>query len=263
MLVLNSVEVRYSEVILALKGISFQVPDGKIIALIGGNGAGKTTTLKAISGLLTMENGEVTDGTIEFDGKRIDKAAAEDTVKMGIVQIPEGRRVLEHFTLEENLKVGGHTQPTPVVKTKLENVYQHFSRLKERKNEIAGYLSGGEQQMLVIGRALMAVPKLMLVDEASLGLAPLMVEEIFGILKAINQQDKMGILLVEQNVRAALEIADHGYVMENGKVVLDGPADKLRDNEDVREFYMGLSKLGQKKRFKDVKHYKRRKRWLA
>jgi branched-chain amino acid transport system ATP-binding protein len=182
---------------------------------------------------------------------------------LGIVQIPEGRRVLEHFTTEENLKVGGHTQPTTAVKAKLDNVYQHFPRLKERRHETSGYLSGGEQQMLVIGRALMAIPKLMLVDEASLGLAPLLVEEIFAILKNINQQDKMAILLVEQNVRAALEIADHGYVMENGKIVLDGPADKLRDNEDVREFYMGLSKLGEKKRFRDVKHYKRRKRWLA
>jgi branched-chain amino acid transport system ATP-binding protein len=263
MLTLNSVEVRYSEVILALKGISFEVPDGKIIALMGGNGAGKTTTLKAISGLLEIEDGDITDGHIDFDDQRLNKKPADGIVRLGIVQIPEGRRVLEHFSTEENLKVGGHTQPTTAVKAKLDNVYQHFPRLKERKRETAGYLSGGEQQMLVIGRALMAIPKLMLVDEASLGLAPLLVEEIFSILKDINQEEKMAILLVEQNVRAALEIADHGYVMENGKIVLEGPSDKLRDNEDVREFYMGLSKLGEKKRFRDVKHYKRRKRWLA
>lgn len=265
MLVLNNVEVRYVGVILVLKGTSLEVPDGEIIALLGANGGGKTTTLKAISGLLKVEEGEVTDGSIEFDGERIDRKTPDEIVTMGIMQILEGRRVFEHLTTEENLLVGGHTLRGTVAKTKteLERIYHHFPRLKERCNETSGYLSGGEQQMLVVGRALMARPKLMLIDEASLGLAPLMVKEIFEILKDINEKEKTSMLLVEQNVRVALRIANYGYVMENGKIVLDGSADKLRENEDIREFYMGLSKVGEKKRYSEVKHYKRRKRWLA
>jgi branched-chain amino acid transport system ATP-binding protein len=233
MLVLNSVEVKYHDIILALRAISLKVPERQIVALMGGNGAGKTTTLKAISGLLKIESGKVTDGSIEYNSERIDKKPADAIVNMGIVQILEGRMVLEQFTTEENLIVGGHTRTSSMVKTRLENVYCHFPRLKDRRHETSGYLSGGEQQMLVVGRALMAQPKIMLLDEASLGLAPLMVQEIFRILKSINQEEKMAILLVEQNVIAALNIADYGYVMENGKIVLDGPAQKLRDNEDI------------------------------
>jgi len=247
MLVLNNVEVTYAGIICAIKNISLSVPDGKIVALMGSNGAGKTTTFKAISGLLNMEEGKITDGTIIFNDQRIDKATTDKIVKMGIVQIPEGRRVLENFTIEENLEVGGLNQSKSTVKNTLEKVYQYFPGLKLHRKRKSGYLSGGEQQMLVIGRALMACPKLMLVDEASLGLAPLMVEEIFRILKSINQEDKTSILLVEQNVNAALEIADHGYVMENGRIILDCRADELRGSDDIRQIYMGISNLSRKK----------------
>ena len=247
MLVLNNVEVTYAGIICAIKNISLRVPDGKIVALMGSNGAGKTTTFKAISGLLNMEDGKITDGTIVFNDQRIDQTTTDKIVKMGIVQIPEGRRVLENFTIEENLEVGGLNQPKSTVKNTLEKVYQYFPGLKLRRKRKSGYLSGGEQQMLVIGRALMACPKLMLVDEASLGLAPLMVEEIFRILKSINQEEQTSILLVEQNVNAALEIADHGYVMENGRIILDCPADELRGSDDIRQIYMGISNLSRKK----------------
>ena len=262
MLAVTNVEVMYAKVILVLKGISLEVPEGSIVALLGANGAGKTTTLKAISGLLKIEEGEITDGSIIYDGQRVDKMSPDDIVTLGIVQVLEGRAVFPHLTAKENLLVGAHTLAGSVAKTQLEKVYSHFPRLKERAGEESGYLSGGEQQMLVIGRALMARPKTMLLDEASLGLAPLMVKEIFTIVKDINEKEKMSILLVEQNVRTALGIVHYGYVMENGKIVLDGPVDTLRDNEDIKEFYMGLSKVGTKKRYKDVKHYKRRKRWL-
>jgi len=264
MLVLSNIEVMYLDVILVLKGVSLEVPEGEIIALLGANGAGKTTTLKAISGLLHTEEGEVTDGTIEFDGKRIDRMAPEDIVSMGIIQVMEGRRLFEHLTTEENLRIGAYSRHNGGdIKKNLDMVYQYFPKLKDLRNQTSGYLSGGEQQMLVVGRAIMSHPKLMLLDEPSLGLAPMIVAEILEIIKRFNTEERTSILLVEQNAMAALSIATYGYVMENGKVVLDGPADKLKENEDVREFYLGLSQVGEKKSYRDIKHYKRRKRWLG
>ena len=263
MLRLNNIEVTYLNVIRVLHGVSIEVADGAIIALLGANGAGKTTTLKAISGLLHVEEGEVTDGTIEWDGERIDKKPAQYIAKLGIVQALEGRRVFGHLTTEENLLVGAHNRADrAAVKRDLEMVYDYFPVLKDIRHNIGGYLSGGEQQMLVIGRAMMAAPKLMMLDEPSLGLAPMLVEEIYGIINRFNTEQKTSILLVEQNVRIALSIAHYGYVMENGRAVLDGPAEKLRDNEDVKEFYMGLSAVGAEKSYRKVKHYKRHKRWL-
>jgi len=264
MLQVNNIEVVYMNVIQVLRGVSLEVGDGKIAALLGANGAGKTTTLKAISGLLKTEEGEVTDGSIDFDGKRLDRYGPEDIASMGICQVMEGRRVLEHLSVEENLLVGAYRRKDRGgVKGDMEMLFGYFPRLKDLRRQTSGYLSGGEQQMLVIGRALMARPKLMLLDEPSLGLAPLLVQEIYEIIRKINAEQKMAILLVEQNVRAALGIADHGYVMENGRVVLSGPTEKLRDNEDVKEFYMGLSAIGSRKSYREVKHYRRRKRWLA
>lgn len=263
MLKLNNIEVTYLNVIRVLHGVSIAIEDGAIIALLGANGAGKSTTLKAISGLLHIEEGEVTDGSIEWNGERIDKKNAEVIGKLGIIQALEGRHVFEHLTAEENLLVGANNRrDRQAVKQDLEMVYDYFPRLRDLRHNTAGYLSGGEQQMVVIGRAMMARPKLMMLDEPSLGLAPLMVEEIFDIIKRFNSEQKTSVLLVEQNVRIALSIAHYGYVMENGRVVLDGSADFLKNNEDVKEFYMGLSALGTKKSYRDVKHYKRRKRWL-
>ncbi len=262
MLVMNTVEVKYLDVILVLKGVSLEVPEGKIVALLGANGAGKSTTLKAISGLLETEEGAVTDGSIQFDGTRIDNMSPEDIVKLGVVQIMEGRKVMQHLTAEQNLKGGAHLGRGDM-KRDLENVYSYFPKLKTLRNNTAGYLSGGEQQMLVMGRAMMAHPKLMLLDEPSMGLAPLLVREIFEIIKRFNTEEKTAILLVEQNASVALSIAEHGYVMENGRIVLDAPAPKLADNPDVKEFYLGLSAVGEKKSYREVKHYKRRKRWLA
>ena len=263
MLKLNNVEVTYLDVIRVLHGVSLSVEDGQIVALLGANGAGKSTTLKAISGLLHIEEGEVTDGSIEWNGERVDKMKAEQIGKMGIIQALEGRRVFEHLNVEENLNVGAFARrDRQKVKSDLEMVYNYFPRLKQLRKNIAGYLSGGEQQMLVIGRAMMARPNLMMLDEPSLGLAPLMVEEIFAIIKRFNSESKTSVLLVEQNVRIALSIAQCGYVMENGRVVLDGTADFLKNNEDVKEFYIGLSALGTKKSYREVKHYRRRKRWL-
>jgi len=262
MLVMSTVEVKYLDVILVLKGVSLEVPEGKIVALLGANGAGKTTTLKAISGLLETEEGKVTDGNIQFEGVRIDKLPPEDIVKLGVVQIMEGRRVMEHLTTEQNLKGGAHLGLGDM-KRDLDMVYSYFPKLKDLRNNTAGYLSGGEQQMLVMGRAMMAHPKIMLLDEPSMGLAPLLVREIFEIVQRFNSEEKTAILLVEQNASAALAIAEHGYVMEMGRVVLDAPAPKLADNPDVKEFYLGLSTLGEKKSYREVKHYKRRKRWLA
>jgi branched-chain amino acid transport system ATP-binding protein len=263
MLKLNSIEVTYLNVIRVLHGVSLAVEDGAIIALLGANGAGKSTTLKAISGLLHIEEGAVTDGSIEWNGERIDKKGAEAIGKLGIIQALEGRHVFEHLTAEENLLVGANNRrDRRAVRQDLEMVYHYFSRLKDLRRNTAGYLSGGEQQMVVIGRAMMAAPKLMMLDEPSLGLAPLLVEEIYDIIKQFNTEQKTSILLVEQNVRIALSIAHYGYVMENGRVVLDGSADFLKNNEDVKEFYMGLSALGTKKSYREVKHYKRRKRWL-
>jgi branched-chain amino acid transport system ATP-binding protein len=264
MLQVNNIEVVYMNVIQVLRGVSLEVGDGKIVTLLGPNGAGKTTTIKAISGLLKTEEGEVTDGSIDFDGKRIDRYGPEDIAAMGISQVMEGRRVLEHLSVEENLLVGAYCRKDRAgVKRDIEVVFDYFSKIKDCRHRTSGYLSGGEQQMLVIGRALMARPKLMLLDEPSLGLAPLLVQEIYEIIQRINAEQKVAILLVEQNVRAALGIADYGYVMENGKIVLGGPAEKLRDNEDVREFYMGLSAVGSQKSYREVKHYRRRKRWLT
>lgn len=263
MLKLNNIEVTYLNVIRVLHGVSLAVEDGAIIALLGANGAGKSTTLKAISGLLHTEEGEVTDGSIEWNGARIDKNNPEEIGRLGIIQALEGRHVFKHLNTEENLVVGAHNRrDRAAVKRDLEVVYDYFPRLKELRRNTAGYLSGGEQQMLVIGRAMMATPKLMMLDEPSLGLAPLLVEEIYDIIKRFNTEQKTSILLVEQNVRIALSIASYGYVMENGRVVLDGTADFLKNNEDVKEFYIGLSALGAKKSYRDVKHYKRRKRWL-
>ncbi|MBL7061852.1 MAG: ABC transporter ATP-binding protein [Dehalococcoidia bacterium] len=262
MLVLNSIEVMYGGVLLILKGISIQVPEGGIIALLGSNGAGKSTTLKAISGLLKSEEGAVTDGSIIFDGIRIDNKDAYQIVKLGIVQVMEGRRIFEHLTTEENLRAGGQSDGGSINR-KLDMVYSYFPQLKKLRNQVSGYLSGGEQQMLVIGRALMKHPRLLLLDEPSLGLAPRLVEEILGIVKRINEDEKTAILLVEQNATLGLEASSYGYVMENGKVVLDGPVDKLKANEDVKEFYLGLTEVGKKKSYRDVKHYTRRKRWLA
>ena len=264
MLQVNSIEVAYMKVIQVLRGVSLEVGDGKIVALLGANGAGKTTTLRAISGMLKTEEGEVTGGSIVFDGKRIDRYGPENIAAMGISQAMEGRRVLEHLNVDENLLVGAYCRKDRAgVKKDLQVVFDYFPKIKDLRHRVSGYLSGGEQQMLVIGRALMARPKLMLLDEPSLGLAPLLVQNIYEIIQRICAEQKMAILLVEQNVRAALGIADYGYVMENGRVVLAGPAEKLRDNEDVREFYLGLSAVGSRKSYREVKHYRRRKRWLA
>jgi branched-chain amino acid transport system ATP-binding protein len=264
MLQVNNIEVTYMNIIQVLRGVSLEVGDGKIVALLGANGAGKTSTLKAISGLLKTEEGEVTDGSIYFDGKRIDRLSTADIAVLGISQVMEGRRVLGHLSVEENLLVFTHNRKDRKrVKSDMEMVFEYFPRVKDMRRQTSGYLSGGEQQMLVIGRALMASPKLMLLDEPSLGLAPLLVQEIYEIIKRIGAEQKMAILLVEQNARAALGIADYGYVMENGRVVLSGPAEMLRDNEDVKEFYMGLSAVGARKSYREVKHYRRRKRWLA
>ena len=264
MLQVNNIEVTYMNIIQVLRGVSLEVGDGKIVALLGANGAGKTSTLKAISGLLKTEEGDVTGGSINFDGKRIDRFSAEDIAAMGISQVMEGRRVLGHLSVEENLLVFAYNRKDrKKVKNDIEMVFDYFPKIKTLRRQMSGYLSGGEQQMLVIGRALMASPKLMLLDEPSLGLAPLLVQEIYEIIQRISAEQEMAILLVEQNARAALGIADYGYVMENGRVVLSGPAGMLGDNEDVKEFYMGLSAVGSKKSYREVKHYRRRKRWLA
>jgi branched-chain amino acid transport system ATP-binding protein len=264
MLQLNNIEVIYSDVILVLKGVSLQVPLGKIVTLLGANGAGKTTTLKAISGVLRTELGEVTDGSIEFDGIRIDRMDPEAVVRLGIVQVMEGRRLFEHLTVEENLRVGAYPRKdAPEIPADMEKVCQYFPKLRDMRRRTSGYLSGGERQMLVMGRALMGRPKVMLLDEPSLGLSPLLVKEIFKIVRQINAQEGVSILLVEQNARIALGLSDHGYVMENGRIVLDGPSEKLQDNEDIKEFYLGLSEKGQRKSYREVKHYRRRKRWLA
>ena len=262
MLKLNTVEVIYSDVILILKGVSMEVPDEKIICLLGANGAGKTTTLKAISGLLYTELGEVTDGSVYLDGERLDNKGPVEIAKLGVIQVMEGRRLFEHLSVEENLRLGGYLTSGDL-KKELDMVYDYFPKLKGLRNAESGYLSGGEQQMLVVGRAMMAHPKIMLLDEPSMGLAPLMVEEIYDIVRRFNEEEKTSILLVEQNARAALGLAEYGYVMENGRVVLDGPATRLIDNEDVREFYLGLSEVGKKKSYRDIKHYRRRKRWLG
>ncbi len=266
MLRLNNIEVVYSDVIQVLRGVSLDVPDGGIVALLGANGAGKTTTLRAISGLLRSQDGEVTRGWIELDGERIDRLPPEDIVQRGVIQVLEGRRLFQHLTVEENLLIGGVARgrsSRAVLQKDLEQVYHYFPRLKELRKRISGYLSGGEQQMLVIGRGLMAHPRLMMLDEPSLGLAPILVAEIFRVIKQISEQEGMAILLVEQNARIALDVSQYAYVMENGRVVLDGPSEQLAENEDIKEFYLGLTQVGERKSYRDVKHYKRRKRWLG
>ena len=264
MLTLNNIEVIYSDVILVLKGVSLSVQEGNIVALLGANGAGKSTALKAISGLFKTELGEVTDGSIEFEGRIIGSESPEEIVKMGIVQIMEGRPLFEQLTVEENIRVGAYSRnDNDVIKKDMEDVYQYFPILARMRHRVSGYLSGGERQMLVMGRGLMARPKLMLMDEPSLGLSPALVREIFRIIERINKEQNTSILVVEQNAAVALSISDHAYVMENGRIVLDGPSSKLKENEDIKEFYLGLSQVGKRKSYKDVKHYRRRKRWLA
>ena len=264
MLQLNNVEVIFNNVILVLKGISITIDQGKITTILGANGAGKTTTLKAISGVLRSERGEITNGTIELDGERIDRMAGHDIVRKGVVQVFEGRRGFVNLTAEENLIAGAHIEPsTSEMRKRMSLVYEYFPRIAERRHGRAGYLSGGEQQMLAIGRALMSNPKVILLDEPSLGLAPLIIEEIFGIIGRLNKEQGVTIGLVEQNANLALNIADFAYVMENGSVVMEGPAAQLRDNSDIKEFYLGISEGGVRKSYRDVKHYRRRKRWLS
>jgi branched-chain amino acid transport system ATP-binding protein len=264
LLTVNNIEVIYDHVILVLKGVSLEVHDGRIVALLGANGAGKSTTLKAISNLLRAERGEVTKGSVEFDGARIDQLNPSEVVKRGAVQVMEGRHCFAHLTVEENLLTGAFTRKASrgEIAAELERVYTYFPRLKVRRSSQAGYTSGGEQQMTAVGRALMARPRMILLDEPSMGLAPQIVEEIFAIVRGLNQKEKVSFLLAEQNTNVALHHSDYGYILENGRVVMDGPAADLADNEDVKEFYLGLSTSGRRS-YRDAKHYRRRKRWLA
>jgi branched-chain amino acid transport system ATP-binding protein len=261
MLSVNGIEVIYNHVILVLKGVSLEVQEGQIVALLGANGAGKTTTLKAISNLLRAERGDVTKGQILYRGARIDQLDPAELVKRGICQVMEGRHCFQHLTVEENLLCGAYTRGAAGVKEELEKVYTYFPRLKERRHSQSGYTSGGEQQMTAIGRALMARPSMILLDEPSMGLAPQLVVEIFEIVKALNRKERVSFLLAEQNTNVALRYADYGYILESGRVVMDGEAKSLADNEDVKEFYLGFS-AGGRKSFRDVKSYRRRKRWL-
>jgi branched-chain amino acid transport system ATP-binding protein len=264
LLSVNNIEVIYDHVILVLKGVSLRVPEGGIVALLGANGAGKSTTLKAISGLLRTERGEVTKGAIEFQGEALHRKNPSEVVRRGIVQVMEGRHVFEHLTVEENLLTGAYTRRNGhSLKSDLELVYRYFPRLIARRGIKAGYVSGGEQQMLAIGRALMARPRLMLLDEPSMGLAPMLVQEIFDIVSRLNREAGVAVLLAEQNAAMALRFAQHGYVMESGRIVLDGDARTISENEDIKEFYLGLTGVGQRKSYRDVKHYHRRKRWLS
>ena len=260
LLTVNNVEVIYDEVILVLRGLSLEVPRGKIVALLGSNGAGKSTTLKAVSGLLPSERGEITDGSILFDGKDITRMDAADRVKAGLSLCMEGRHVFEHLTVHENLVAGAYSRGGATTED-FDLVYTYFPKLADMRSRVAGYLSGGEQQMLAIGRALMAKPRLLMLDEPSLGLAPLLVAEIFGYISDLNREQGITVLVIEQNARRALEIADHGYILEQGRIVLEGSAADLSENPDVKEFYLGLGEGGRKS-YRDVKHYKRRKRWL-
>src|SRR5436305_872561 len=263
-LTVNNIEVIYDHVILVLKGVSLDVPRGGITALLGANGAGKTTTLKAISNLLHSERGEVTKGSIVFDGEEVQARSPNELVRRGCVQVMEGRHCFGHLTIEENLLTGAFTRRDgrAAIKADLERVYSYFKRLRERRGSMAGYTSGGEQQMCAIGRALMSRPKMILLDEPSMGLAPQIVEEIFEIVRDLNEKENVSFLLAEQNTYQALKYAKYGYILENGRVVMDGAAKSLRENEDVKEFYLGIAE-GKRKSFRDVKHYKRRKRWLA
>jgi len=261
---INNIEVIYDHVILVLKGVSLDVAPGAIVALLGANGAGKTTTLKAVSSLLRAERGDVTKGSIEYKGERVDRMTPNDLVRRGVIQVMEGRHCFEHLTVEENLLTGAYTRrdSRAEVRKDLDLVYHYFPRLKERRSSLAGYTSGGEQQMTAIGRALMARPAMILLDEPSMGLAPQLVEEIFGIVQHLNSEQKVSFLLAEQNTNVALRFAHHGFILENGRVVMNGDAATLRSNEDVKEFYLGLDSTGRKS-YRDVKHYRRRKRWLS
>lgn len=260
----NGIEVIYNHVILVLKGVSLAVPEGQIVALLGANGAGKTTTLRAISNLLRAERGDVTKGTIEYRGERVERLTPADLVKRGVVQVMEGRHCFAHLTIEENLLTGAYTRAISrgELSASLERVYQYFPRLKQRRTSQAGYTSGGEQQMTAIGRALMADPNMILLDEPSMGLAPQIVVEIFEIVRDLNEREGVSFLLAEQNTNIALRYADYGYILENGRVMMDGDAKGLAENEDVKEFYLGVSS-GERKSFRDNKFYRRRKRWLA
>jgi branched-chain amino acid transport system ATP-binding protein len=260
-LTVNNIEVVYHDIVQVLRGVSLEVPKGKIVALLGTNGAGKTTTLKAISGLLKPENGSIRDGQVLLEGNRIDALSAEKIVRKGIVQVPEGRRVFKHLSVEENLRVGSITGKGNQ-KNDLERMYSYFPRLEQLRNRQAGYCSGGEQQMLAIGRALMAHPQMLLLDEPSLGIAPLLVKEIFERVKRINLEMGVTVMVVEQNANVALSHADYGYIMESGRIVLEGTAAELKDNPDVKEFYLGVTESGGRKSYRDVKSYKRRKRWM-
>jgi branched-chain amino acid transport system ATP-binding protein len=262
LLQINNISVVYSDVIQVLKGVSLTVEEGSIVSLLGSNGAGKTTTLKAISGLLKPENGRVTDGTIMFDNRTMQNSAPEEITRRGIIQVLEGRQPFKYLTIEENLRVGTATRWGKPYKQDMEMIYEYFPPLIARRKNLAGYCSGGELQMLVIGRALLAHPKLLLLDEPSLGLAPLVVKEIFRIIRRINEEQGTTIILVEQNAAMALQIAHYGYVMENGKIVMEGKAEELRENPDIREFYLGMAASGATKSYRNVKSYKRRKRWL-
>ncbi len=264
LLEVNNIEVVYNDIIQVLRGVSLSVPQGSIVALLGTNGAGKTTTLRAISGLLKPENGFIRDGYIKFDGHDITNVLGTSVVKQGAVMVPEGRRVFKHLTVDENILVGSITRKdgARAIRSDHEKMYQHFPRLSEITHRMAGYCSGGEQQMIAIGRALMAAPKMLMLDEPSLGLAPLLVKEIFRNIEVINQEMKTTILVVEQNAKIALKISDYAYIMESGKIVMEGPSKELQNNPDVKEFYMGVTQGGGRKSFKEVKSYKRRKRWM-
>jgi branched-chain amino acid transport system ATP-binding protein len=263
-LAVNNIEVIYDHVILVLKGVSLQVPEGGIVALLGANGAGKSTTLKAISGLLRTERGDVTKGAVQWVGQPIHRKDPSAIVRLGVVQVMEGRHVFEHLTVEENLLAGAYTRRNGrATRRDLDRVYGYFPRLAERRGVRAGYVSGGEQQMLAIGRALMAHPRLMLLDEPSMGLAPMLVQEIFEIVDRLNRQERVSVLLAEQNAAIALRLAQYAYVMENGRIVLDGDRRAISENEDIKEFYLGLSGVGARRSYRDVKYYRRRKRWLS
>ncbi len=261
----RNVEVTYQDVILVLRGVSLDVPEGSIVSLLGANGAGKSTLMKSISGLLASELGRIAHGEIRFAGQRIDRLTPQDRVRLGIAHVIEGRRVLEQLTVEENLRAGGlgASSHDGEARRRLDRVYEYFPRLKDLRRAVSGYCSGGEQQMLVIGRALMSAPSLLLLDEPSLGLSPLLTKEVFRIVQTITKNEKLSVLLVEQNALAALDIADHGYVMENGRVVLDGPSTELAGNQDIKEFFLGLSGASGRRTYRDVKFYRRRKRWLG
>jgi len=263
LLVVENLEVLYSQVILALKGVNLQVAEGRCTALLGPNGAGKSTTLKAISGMLKVEDGQVSAGVVRYQGTDLAASDVQQRVAQGIVHVVEGRKVLRHLTVEQNLVVGGHLRPSlAAVRSGIEQVYQTIPRLKELRTRTAGYLSGGEQQLLLIARAMMSSPRLLMIDEPSLGLAPMMTEEIFGLLSHLRSQG-LSLLIVEQNAQAALSLADHGYVLEGGRVVLEGSSEQLRANEDIQEFYLGHQAGGARRSYREIKHYRRRKRWLG